>query len=99
MAPYLKRVDLGIFLPISFLAIVSILVIFSAAPKLLNQQIIWFFLGLTLMVIISLIDIRPLINSRSFVLGIYAAAVILLILTAIFAPTIRHTKSWIVIGS
>lgn len=98
MISYLKRLDWGLLLPIGFLAVASLTVIASAAPELVPQQALWFAVGIIAAALLSGIDVRPLLNYRSAVYGIYIAAIALLVVTALVAPEIRHTRSWIVIG-
>lgn len=82
-----------------FLALMSLLTIYSLAPHLFWYQLIWFGLGFLLIWGLSLIDWRPLINYRLIVFGIYLAALLLLLITYLFAPEIRGTRSWLSIGS
>lgn len=98
MLTYLKRLDWGLLLPIIFLAAASLTVVASAAPRLLPQQAMWFAVGIVAAALLSGIDVRPLLNYRSAVYGIYIGAIVLLLVTALVAPSIRNTRSWIVIG-
>ncbi len=98
MITYLKKLDIALLLPIGILSFISLVTIASVASNLLVQQLISFILGWLIIVAAAFFDVRPIFKQRFFVMGIYFLAVLLLLLTLLFAPTIRHTKSWIVIG-
>jgi rod shape determining protein RodA len=77
----------------------GLLTIHSVSPTRFLPQLLWFAIGLAVVFLVASFDFRPLITYRWFVGGIYFLAITLLIATAIFAPTIREAKSWIVFGS
>lgn len=94
----LKRFDWGITVPVLVMAAASLTMVASIAPRLFPMQCAWFGLGITVAVLLGVSDIRPLTNHRAAVYGIFGFAVLLLILTALFAPTIRGSRSWLVLG-
>ncbi len=98
MFSYIRKIDLGLLLPAVLLSISGLAVISSATPELVYQQIIWVVFGVCVFLFLAAIDIRPLIERRSVVFEIYAAAVILLVATLFLAPAIRGARSWIVLG-
>ena len=81
-----------------FLAVISLLTIYSVKQSLFWQQAIWFGLVFLVIIIFSQIDWRPLTNYRSIIFGIYIFSILLLVITYFFAPTIRQTRSWLVFG-
>ncbi len=83
---------------ILFLALTGSLSLLSSDKNLFYQHLLWYALGLAVMVFISQIDWRPIINRPQIIAGIYAAVIILLVITYFFAPYIRGAKSWLVIG-
>ena len=95
---YLRRMDWVINGCAAFLACVSLTAIASAKPAELFQQSIAFGIGIALLVLFSLIDWRPITAHRSVIFSIYGAGVALLVATYFFAPTIRATRSWLVVG-
>ena len=98
MLSIIRKIDLGLALPVLFLSAVGLIGISSAAPKLFPLQAMWLGLGLALAALVIFFDPRPLVNHRLFVLGIYFFAVALIVATLIFAPTIRGQKSWLTLG-
>jgi rod shape determining protein RodA len=95
---YLKRQDWPLNLIILLLAVLSLVIISSISLRLFWQQFAWFVAGFLLILLMSQVDFRAILNLRWLILGIYFFAIFLLILTFIFAPTIRSAKSWLVIG-
>lgn len=89
---------ISLLLPTGILAAAGLVTIASVAPHLFALQIIWIILGAGLLAFFYFVDWRLLLNYRWFIGGIYALAIFLLILTYIFAPVIRNTRSWIVFG-
>lgn len=51
-----------------------------------------------MILVLAAIDIRPIVRHRAVVIGIYIVSIALLVATFFLAPTIRHTRSWVVIG-
>ena len=98
MLPTIKKIDLGLALPVLFLSAVGLVGIASAAPKLFPLQAVWLVFGVLLAALIIYFDPRPLVNHRLFVLSIYFFSVALIVATLIFAPTIRGSKSWLTLG-
>lgn len=81
-----------------FLAAASLLILSSIDSQLFLQQIIWFAAGFLVIFLFSFIDWRSLENYRWLILGIYLFSIALLIITYFLAPSIRSTRSWLVIG-
>jgi len=80
------------------LAAMSLTTIFSVARNLFWYQLIWFVLGLLIIIFFSQVDWRPLINYRWFVFAIYAISLLLLVVALLFAPAIRGVRGWLVFG-
>lgn len=80
------------------LAVMGLLAIYSAAQNLFWYQLIWFVLGLAVIISFARIDWRPLINYRWFIFIVYLAGLILLAATLFLAPAIRGVRGWLVIG-
>ncbi len=70
----------------------------SVASGLFSQQLGWACLGVILIFLFSQMDWRALTAYRWLILFIYLFAIGLLIITYFFAPVIRNTRSWLVIG-
>lgn len=98
----IKKQDWILNSAILFLALAGSLSLLSSAKSagggLFYQHLVWYVVGLAVMVLVSQIDWRPLINRLRLINGIYIIAVILLILTYFLAPSIRGAKSWLIIG-
>lgn len=98
MLTFIRRQDWFLNAAIIFLAVASLVILSSIELALFWQQLAWFFIGFTVILLFSLIDWRPLANYSWLILGIYVLVILLLVFTYFFAPTIRHTHSWLVIG-
>ncbi len=94
----IKKQDWILNSAIFFLALAGSLSLFSSDKNLFYQHLLWYLIGLAAMIFVSQIDWRPFINRSQIIAGIYVAAIILLVLTWFFAPSIRGAKSWLVIG-
>ncbi|OGY66895.1 MAG: hypothetical protein A3I24_04385 [Candidatus Harrisonbacteria bacterium RIFCSPLOWO2_02_FULL_41_13b] len=98
MLSLIKKQDWLLNLTILFLAISSLLILYSVGSDFFWRQVFWFIVVFIVILSFSLVDWRSLMSYRWLVLLIYLAVVLLLGLTLIFAPTIRSSKSWLVIG-
>lgn len=94
----LKRLDWILNFGILFLFGAGILSLASAAPHLAQAQLLWGVIGAIIVILLANFDWRSFINYRWFVFGIYGLSIVLLIITYFFAPAIRGTHSWIVLG-
>src|SRR5437868_2268478 len=83
---------------IFFLLACGLIMIASISKALFLQQLISSLLGLLLIFIFCQFDWRSLASYRWIIFSVYLAAVALLIVTYFFAPVIRNTRSWLVIG-
>jgi rod shape determining protein RodA len=98
MAVYIKRLDWVLNSAILFLSAASLTSLLSSAKELFQTQLIWLFLGFAVIILFANFDWRPYINYFWFIWGIYIAAIVLLILTYFFAPSIRGVRGWLVFG-
>src|SRR3989344_5212236 len=71
---------------------------FSVSPDLFAQQAGWVILGIILIFLFSQIDWRALTTYRWMIVGLYLFGLLLLTVTYFFAPIIRNTRSWLVLG-
>lgn len=94
-----KRQDWLLNLAIIFLAATSLVTIYSVAPEFLPEQMLWFGSGLIIIFLFSHIDWRTIVNYRWMVFGFYLVTIGLLLATLLFAPVIRQSRSWLVLGS
>lgn len=81
-----------------FLAACSLVILSSMGRALFWPQLVWFLAAFLVMQVCAFIDWRPFFNYRWIVFGIYLFAVLLLVATFFFAPTIREARSWLVFG-
>lgn len=98
MSQILRRHDWLLNGAVLFLAAASLLILSSIDRALFWQQAIWFLIGFLVIFVFAGIDWRPLVNYRWVIFGVYVVSVLLLTVTLFLAPTIRSTRSWIVIG-
>jgi rod shape determining protein RodA len=99
MLSFLKKLDWRLNGAVLFLMIAGLVSLLSAKPALFYKQLLFWGAGLVVVFLLLRFDWRPYINYRGVVLGIYFAIIVLLLITYIFAPTIRGTKGWLVLGS
>lgn len=76
----------------------SLLMLSSIGGGTFRQQLIWIPLGIILIFLFAQIDWRALSSYRWIIFGIYLCSLILLVFTYFFAPVIRNTRSWLVLG-
>ena len=95
----MKYVSLPLLLPVLFLSTCSLLILSSIGGRPFLFQSIWIMVGCGFLFVFSFFNWRPFMNYQWFVGGIYAMAVLLLIVTYFLAPTIRGVRAWIVFGS
>ena len=81
-----------------FLALCSLLILSSIDTGLFAQQLISFLIAALIVWLFASVDWRPLANYKWLVFGFYLFTIVLLIVTAVMAPTIRGARSWIVLG-
>jgi len=80
------------------LAAASLLTIFSVAENLFLTQAAWFAIGFGIIFLGARIDWRTIQNYRWMIFGFYFLTMGLLIAALFFAPVIRESKSWLVLG-
>lgn len=93
-----KKQDWILNFAILFLALASLLSLLSAAKNLFYLQLAWFAIGFAALFLAFRVDWRTLMNYPRFIHACYGVSILLLILTYIFAPTIRGIRGWLVIG-
>ncbi len=98
MFSFLKNLDWKLNLAILFLMAASLVSLASTAPALFHKQLLWAGISILFFFLIIKFDWRPFINYRGVIFGLYLLAVLLLIITYFWAPTIRGTKGWIPFG-
>ncbi len=76
----------------------SLLMLSSIGGGAFRQQLIWIPLGVILIFLFAQIDWRALSSYRWIIFGMYLFSLVLLVFTYFFAPVIRNTRSWLVIG-
>ena len=94
----LKRQDWFLNLAIGILAVAGLAILYSISGNFFWRQAIWFFTAAFIIFSFSLINWRSLMDYRWLILAVYFFSILLLVITLIFAPTIRSSKSWLVIG-
>lgn len=70
----------------------------SIGKELFVQQLGWAVLAIMVVFIVAHIDWRALAAYKWIVVGIYVFSILLLVCTYFFAPTIRNTRAWLVLG-
>lgn len=100
---HIRKMDWGIIIPAVILVFFGLMGIYStslARGDFLNlyKQIIFFIIGLALMVLVSFLDYRILRNNSYLILILYGICLALLAGLYIFAPMIRGTRGWYKVG-
>lgn len=93
-----KRQDWLLNASIFGLICLSLIMLRSIGAELFTQQLGWAVLAILVIFIFAHIDWRALAAYKWIIVGIYFMALALLLLTYLFAPTIRNTRAWLVIG-
>ncbi len=70
----------------------------SISRDLFFQQLAWAVIASCVVFIFAHIDWRGLVAYRWIIAGIYLSSIVLLVLTYFFAPEIRNTRAWLVLG-
>ncbi len=98
MIALLKQLDWRLNLAVLFLIAAGILSLISTSPNFVYKQFIALGIGLFLTFLLIKFDWRALVNYRGVIFGLYIFVILLLILAYFFAPVIRGTRGWFVIG-
>jgi rod shape determining protein RodA len=93
-----KRQDWGLNAGIFGLICASLVMLLSISKDLFVQQLAWGTIAILVIFIFAHIDWRGLVAYRWIIASIYLISIGLLIVTYFFAPEIRHTRAWLVIG-
>lgn len=98
----IKKQDWILNSAILFLGLAGLVSLLSSARAsggvLFYQQLVWYLIGLTVMIFTSGIDWRPFLNYPKLIKGAYLFSLFLLILTIFVAPVIRGVRSWLPFG-
>lgn len=70
----------------------------AGSGSLFKAELAWVILSVLLIFLFSEIDWRALITYRWIIIAIYLFSLALLVFTYFFAPVIRNTRSWLVLG-
>lgn len=92
------KFDWGIIGASLALIAMGLLVLASGNIELFFKQLLWLAIGIFLMFGLPFFNIRAFFTYRWAILGIYFFVLLLLIVTAIVAPEINGTRSWIILG-
>jgi rod shape determining protein RodA len=87
-----------LFIPVGIILLASFTILSSISRQLFYQQLVWAVLGVGIILFFRRVDWRLFFNYRWVIWGLYALAVLLLVLTHFTAPLIRNAKSWLVLG-
>ncbi len=103
LSSHLKKMDWQIIISACILVCFGLAGIFSsgwARNDLSNfyKQIVFFIVGFSLMVFISMFDYRLIKNNSYFILILYGTCLLLLIGLYFFAPVIKGTRGWYKLG-
>ncbi len=89
---------LALFIPLGILIVAGLTLLSAVSPHLFYTQIAWVAVGAGLVALFLYVDWRAVFNARWVMWAIYLFALLLIIIAYGYGPSIRNTKSWIVIG-
>lgn len=89
---------LALFVPVAVLLAASLIILSAISLHFFAFQIVWIALGIALVVGSFFVDVRTIFNSQWIVWGLYALALMLMVLALLASPLIRNTHSWLVLG-
>jgi rod shape determining protein RodA len=100
---YIKKLDWGAIIPAIVLVCFGLTGILSAGLAKndfsnFEKQIIFFAVGVLIMIAVSFFDYRILRNNSYFILVLYIICLLLLAGLHFFAPVIRGTRGWDKLG-
>lgn len=88
----------GLFIPVGFLVVSSLVMLSSISTELFYLQVIWLCIGVLVVIFFNRVDWRSILNYRWAIGGLYVVTLFLLALTYLKGPLINQTKSWLVFG-
>ncbi|MBI1960818.1 MAG: rod shape-determining protein RodA [Candidatus Liptonbacteria bacterium] len=88
----------SLLIPIGILGAGSALILSSISLNLFWSQLLWYAIGIGIFFALPRFDWRSFVNYPWAIFGMYGVAVLSLVLTRLFAPSIRGAESWLVIG-
>ncbi len=94
----LRRQDWLLYGSLFFLAAGSLIGIASSARELFLIQLMWFIAAFAFIFVLASIDLRALMSYRLVAFGVYILSLALLASALFFAPIIRHSRGWFVLG-
>ncbi|MBI5079190.1 rod shape-determining protein RodA [Candidatus Wolfebacteria bacterium] len=95
---FLKSLDWKLNAAVLAIMAAGLLSLLSSAPNLFYKQLFWGIAGFVLFFLTVRFDWRSFVNYKGVIFGLYGAAIFLLVVVYFFAPTIRGTKGWLVVG-
>lgn len=98
MITLLKRQDWMLNAGVGGTLGLSLLLLASISKELFLQQLAWAILSIILIFLFSQIDWRALASYRWIIISIYMFSIFLLAMALFFAPVIRNTRAWLVLG-
>jgi rod shape determining protein RodA len=104
MLKRLKNLDWSLIAPSFLLTGFGLLSLYSSSIirndySNFQKQLVFFLIGIVLMLFFSLFNWKTLKENSSLILGIYFICLIALLGILFFAPTVRGVKTWYKIGS
>jgi len=89
---------LSLFIPAGILLAAGLAALSSISMHFFWLQLIWVAPGVGLVVLFYFVDWRFILNYRWLIAGLYAFAIILLVLVYLKGPVVRNIRSWLVLG-
>jgi rod shape determining protein RodA len=87
-----------LFLPVAFILGMGLTVLSSIDQRLFFLQSLWTLVGFAVVVFFWKYDWRAMLTHKGLIYGLYALAIILLLVAFFTSPVVRNTRSWIYVG-
>jgi rod shape determining protein RodA len=89
---------LSLFIPLGILIAAGLVTLSALSIHSFYLQLMWVAVGCALVFVFTVVDWRTVFNHRWLVWGFYGVALGLMLLAYLHGPTIRNTRSWLVVG-
>ncbi len=93
-----KQLDWKLNFAVLFLIAAGLVSLASSRPDLFWKQLLFAAIGIVIATLFIFLNWQSYANHRGAVFGLYLFSIVLLVLAGFFAPSIRGTRGWLIIG-
>jgi len=98
MTHFLKKMDWQLNAAVLIITALGIISLAASSPDLFYKQLIWAIIGIFLLFLFSIINLKQLSSYNWMISAIFIFALLLLLLTQFIGITVSGSQSWIPIG-